>query len=133
MHSIKHLIAITICLSLSACATLLNSKYETIPIVSNPSGAIVKVINEQGEVVFNGTTPTKVFLHKSNGGYLTGSNYKVELSKPGYQTLTQLLHTKINWVYLLNPVSAISVDASNGTLYQFDKETIHAELKKSNE
>ena len=133
MNSIKHLIAITICLSLTACSTLFNSKNQTVAISSNPSGALVKVINKQGEAVFNGITPTKAFLNKSDGTYLHGHDYQIEISKAGYLTEKMPLEAQMNWIYWLNPISALSIDASNGTLYQFDKEYIHAELKKFNE
>jgi hypothetical protein len=129
MHSIKYLSAIVACLYLSACATLFGSKYQTVPIISNPSGAIVKITNEQGKVVFNGITPTKVFLNKSNGSYLAGSHYTIELSKTGYTTIVKSLQTKINFLYLLNPISAVSVDAFNGTLYFFNEDTVVANLK----
>ena len=131
MNSIKHLIAIAICLSLTACATLFNSKNQTVAISSNPSGALVKVINKQGKVVFNGITPTKAFLNKSDGTYLDGNAYQIEISKAGYLTEKVALDAQMNWAYWLNPISALSIDASNGTLYDFTPSIINIELSQS--
>ena len=130
MSLVKYFSLAIICLSLTACSTLFNSKNQTVAISSNPSGALVKVINKQGEAVFNGITPTKAFLNKSDGTYLHGHDYQIEISKSGYLTEKMPLEAQMNWIYWLNPISTISIDSSNGTLYNFNPSSINIELTK---
>ena len=63
----RKLILAPLVLALGACATIVGSPTQTIPISSTPSDARIVVVDEAGAEVFKGTTPTTVTLQKSTG------------------------------------------------------------------
>lgn len=51
-------------LVLSGCATIMGESSQTVPIKSQPSGAVFKIQDETGVIVQSGVTPANVSLPK---------------------------------------------------------------------
>jgi hypothetical protein len=74
----KKIILALCCIQLG-CATMFSSD-QTIPIVTDPEGATIKVYNKDEEEVFTGTTPCSITLPKKD--LVQG---RVIISKAGYR------------------------------------------------
>ena len=111
---------------LSGCATIVNDSQAPVTITSNPDGA--KFIVSSGE---QGVTPATIDLKR-------GSDYTIEITKPGYQTQTQVLNSHFDhwleatlgniWNYI---IPGLIVDAIDGRAEEFDKKMIHVELNQA--
>ena len=111
---------------LSGCATIVNDSQAPVTITSNPDGA--KFIVSSGE---QGVTPATIDLKR-------GSDYTIEITKPGYQTQTQVLNSHFDhwleatlgniWNYI---IPGLIVDAIDGRAEEFDKKMIHVELNQT--
>lgn len=105
------------------CATIVNDSQAPVTITSDPDGA--KFIVSSGE---QGVTPATIDLKR-------GSDYTIEITKPGYQTQTQVLNSHFDhwleatlgniWNYI---IPGLIVDAIDGRAEEFDKKMIHVEL-----
>lgn len=105
------------------CATIVNDSQTPVTITSNPDGA--KFIVSSGE---QGVTPATIDLKR-------GSDYTIEITKPGYRTQTQVLNSHFDhwleatlgniWNYI---IPGLIVDAIDGRAEEFDKKMIHVEL-----
>ena len=110
----------------SGCATIVNDSQAPVTITSNPDGA--KFIVSSGE---QGVTPATIDLKR-------GSDYTIEITKPGYQTQTQVLNSHFDhwleatlgniWNYI---IPGLIVDAIDGRAEEFDKKMIHVELNQA--
>ena len=110
----------------SGCATIINDSQTPVTITSNPDGA--KFIVSSGE---QGVTPATIDLKR-------GSDYTIEITKPGYQTQTQVLNSHFDhwleatlgniWNYI---IPGLIVDAIDGRAEEFDKKMIHVELNQT--
>lgn len=67
--------------ALTGCMTMLNGTTQTMPFVSYPVATSIRVVDENGVVVYEGMTPAKVTLKRS-------LDYKVTASAPGYRSST---------------------------------------------
>ena len=110
----------------SGCATIVNDSQAPVTITSNPDGA--KFIVSSGE---QGVTPATIDLKR-------GSDYTIEITKPGYQTQTQVLNSHFDhwleatlgniWNYI---IPGLIVDAIDGRAEEFDKKMVHVELNQA--
>ena len=87
-------------LVLSGCATIMGESSQTVPIKSQPSGAVFKIQDETGVIVQSGVTPANVSLPKGNGKYFGRKKYQVSFEKKGYQPLVYKLETNPNGWYI---------------------------------
>lgn len=68
-------------LVLSGCATIMGESSQTVPIKSQPSGAVFKIQDETGVIVQSGVTPANVSLPKGNGKYFGRKNIRFLLRR----------------------------------------------------
>ena len=137
----------------SGCSTIVGQPTQVIPIFSKPSGARISIVNEQGALVYRGTTPARVRLEKSDGTQFGDENYIVVLTKKGYKPQAIRLRSdpRANtylWGNLVLTGAAatasaasgfavglaawVFVDPSNGRMYTIDPSSITAELEPKN-
>lgn len=119
---------------LGACATIVGDKTQLIPISSTPNGANVVIIDEKGSKVFSGVTPTTVTLQKSDGTYWGGKDYKVKISKDGYNEQTIPIISSPNGWYIAGNlvfgglIGWFIIDPLNGGMYTLTPEQVSAAL-----
>jgi hypothetical protein len=121
-------------ISLGGCATIIGSPTQLMPINSTPSDAAIVIVDEKGAEVFKGTTPTTVTLAKSNGGYWSGKNYTVTISKDGYQDQVIPITSNPNGWYLAGNlvfgglIGWFIVDPMNGHMYTLTPDAVSGTL-----
>jgi len=121
-------------LTLSACATIVGSPTQLIPIASTPSDAQIVVLDESGAEVFKGSTPTTVTLQKSTGRYWGKKDYKVTISKSGFKPQIIPLTASPNGWYLFGNlifgglIGYFAVDPFSGNMYTLAPENVAAAL-----
>ncbi len=126
----KIFIALTVCLTLtflSACATIMRENSQNVSIRSNIDQVDIKVLNKNGEVVFNGKTPTTINLKTSANGYFNPEKYTVIASKNGYKTEQKIIDWHVSgWYYVGNLVVGgllgyLIIDPITGDMYYLDE------------
>lgn len=119
-------------LSLSACATIIDSGSEPVTFNSNPAGAEVEVVNADGMSVFTGTTPATTEL-KNGDGFFKPAEYTVTYTAPGYEpAVVQIASDEFNsWTIgniVFGGLIGLAVDASTGAMWRFSPSTINQDL-----
>lgn len=129
------LISITLILLLHSCATIIKSPRQDIYIVSQPDKAKVVIYDSNNFIVWNGETPSKINLNKGNG-YFKGATYKLEISKPGFQTMTlQLKPSTTGWYIGGNFLAGgligwLVVDPITGAMWILNPKNLNIQLSK---
>ncbi len=119
---------------LSGCATIMGDKTHVVPIVSEPAGAKIEIIDEKATTIFTGTTPTSVTLEKSDGSYWGKKSYTVKISKDGYETQTIPITESANGWYIGGNIifggliGWFIVDPMNGAMYNLSPGKISTSL-----
>lgn len=137
MKKLALLAAATSLLALAGCATIVGDTDETITLKSSPSGANISITDEKGSETFTGSTPTTVQLEKADGSYFGGKTYTVEIHKPGFQSRTLTIDSRLNGWYLGGNllfggwIGWLVVDPMTGAMYNLSPNEINAELKAS--
>jgi hypothetical protein len=114
-------------LFLFSCATIFQSVKQNVSISSEPSQAKI-TIDQNGEKIFEGTTPQIVNLKK-------GKNVLIKFQKEGFQDLIVPLKKKVAGgfvfdILLLSPLGLI-VDLSDGAYVEYhDKVFVNLETKE---
>ncbi|MCY1294578.1 hypothetical protein D9M70_438790 [compost metagenome] len=119
------LLAASIALLTTGCASIVSDKVHPVNITSSPAGAHFEIKNEDGVMVHNGVTPAVVQL-PSGAGYFDGAEYFITLKKDGYQDQQVHLDSGINgwyWGNLLfgGVIGMLIVDPSTGAMYDLPK------------
>ena len=118
----------------SGCATLVGHDYQDIAISSTPPQADVKIVDEDGNVSFQGQTPVTVDLAKSTGHFFGGKTYTVTISKQGFTPQDiQISHHANGWykfgnIFPAGPIGYFAVDPFHGAMYDLDPENIAVTL-----
>ncbi len=104
----------------TGCGTILNGKYETINISSDPPGALAKVSGQEVR------TPGQITLRRD-------SDYTVVVHKDGYQDITGTIQSSINWWTTLGNIIfggiiGIAIDSASGSLYYLTPATVSVPL-----
>jgi uncharacterized protein YceK len=119
---------------LAGCASIVGHDTQTVGLKSVPPGAAVTIVDEKGETIFEGKTPTTVTLKKSTGSYWGGKNYVVKLSLPGYKDQDIALKTSPNGWYLAGNlvfgglIGWFIVDPFNGGMYTLSPDQVQASM-----
>ena len=88
---------------LSSCATVMRENSQSIPIKANVDKVDIKLVDKNGQTVFEGQTPTTVNLKTSLSGYFNPQKYTVIASKDGYKTQTSVIDWHVSgWYYVGN-------------------------------
>lgn len=110
-------------LALSACASIVSKTQYPLNISSNPSGAHYVIKKQNGVIVSQGFTPSKVML-KSSAGYFQAAKYVVDLDYKG-QKQQFLCEGNINPWYFANLISwglagLVIVDPLTGAMWKME-------------
>jgi hypothetical protein len=137
MKSIKAVI-VTSALILAGCATIVGDRNQLIPISSTPEKADVTIIDERGNTVFSGRTPTTVTLQKSDGSYFGGKTYSVQIQKAGYSSQTITVTSSPNGWYLAGNfvfgglLGWLVIDPLTGAMYNLSPQNVNGQLAGQN-
>mgnify|MGYP005968276799 FL=1 len=114
---------------LSSCATVMRDNTQTISIKSSVEEVDIKITNKDGEVVFEGQTPTTITLKTAiSGGYFNPEKYTVTASKDGFKTQTTIIDWHVSgWYWAGNFVIGgligyLIIDPITGDMYYLDEE-----------
>jgi hypothetical protein len=104
----------------AGCGTILNGKYESINISSDPPGALAKVSGQEVR------TPGQITLRRD-------SDYTVVVHKDGYEDSTGTIQSSINWWttlgnIILGGIIGIAIDSASGSLYYLTPTTVNVPL-----
>ncbi|MCK3654822.1 hypothetical protein A4G19_03295 [Pasteurellaceae bacterium Macca] len=133
----RKLLLITMMLSmLTGCATIVGEDTQTIPINSEPSGAIFKIKDTNGKLVFQGVTPSSVTLQKSTGEYFGEKDYEITFHKSGYKDKTYFLDSHPNGWYLAGNLifagfPGYLLDPFSGKMFDISPETVNVQLENN--
>lgn len=122
----SRMICILPLVSLASCASIVSKSTWPVTIQSQPAGASVKVINEEGTVITQGVTPLAVTLD-AHQGYFKGEDLTVEASHPGHQTVRAPMPCDVNPWYFGNIIfggliGMLIVDPATGAMWKYKKE-----------
>lgn len=119
--------------AVSGCASLFSSNTQIVEIETSPEGASITIINQDGEIVFQGKTPFKEELTKAKG-FFKGENYSVHIEKGGYRSVDFVLTSHNNgWYVFGNSLNGflpgwIGVDPKTTNMYRLDPEKLTMHL-----
>ncbi len=120
---ISSLLAVSLVVNASGCATLVKGVYQPIGITSKPAGALVKV-----DGIDKGETPMVIKMKRNKA-------HTVQLDKPGYETFEGAIATKSSgWIWgniLIGGLIGLVVDLISGASNNLDPDSVHAELTPS--
>jgi len=122
-----------IALLLAGCASILSESQYPVTFNTTPSGATLSITNRDGNVVFEGTSPTTLTL-KSGAGFFKGEEYTVSAALNG-QVGTATLTPGIDGWYVGNIlfgglIGILIVDPATGAMYRLP-ETFNVALGES--
>lgn len=135
MKTSKLLPILTI-VALCGCATIVNKPSQKIAINSQPSGASVKIVDEDGVNVYNGVTPSTAALKKGRG-YFKSKSYKVTVSKSGYSPTTINLTARVSGWYIGGNfvfgglLGWLVVDPLTGAMFTLDPKEVSVDLSSN--
>lgn len=113
---------------LSSSATVMRENSQSIPIKANVDKVDIKLVDKNGQTVFEGQTPTTVNLKTSLSGYFNPQKYTVIASKDGYKTQTSVIDWHVSgWYYVGNLalggiIGYLVIDPITGDMYYLDEE-----------
>ena len=113
---------------LSSCATVMRENSQSIPIKANVDKVDIKLVDKNGQTVFEGQTPTTVNLKTSLSGYFNPQKYTVIASKDGYKTQTSVIDWHVSgWYYVGNLalggiIGYLVIAPISGDMYYLDEE-----------
>ena len=111
---------------LVSCASIVSKSQYPVTITSDPDGADITIVDENGMTIHTGTTPTTVTL--STGGNYKGKDYTVTFLKPGYEKYQLKLQRGIDGWYvggnflLGGLIGWLIVDPITGAMWTLPKE-----------
>ncbi len=114
---------------MSSCATIMRDSNQSIPIKSNIDKVDIRIINQRGETVFEGQTPTVLSLNSSEkNGYFNPEKYTVIASKNGFKTQQVVIDWHISGWYIVGNlffgglIGYLLIDPLTGDMYYLDSE-----------
>lgn len=116
---------LTVSVLLMNCASIVHGTKQDIAIASSPESADVSIVNDGGEKVFTGKTPSTATLKR-------GNEYDVLINLSGYQESKIHISKEFDAIYLGNilcgGIIGLIVDASNGAMYKLEPGEINVTL-----
>lgn len=107
------------------CAAMINGSHQEVKVTPYPGETHVNITGTDGAVVYDGKGPAEVSLRRNQ-------DYKIKITKPGYQTETVQVTSSNVWWWLFpmltftGPFELISV--FNGSIYAFNEDGIEVTL-----
>ncbi len=105
-----------------SCATIVSRSSYPVDFSSDPQGAQLTIQNRDGFVVFEGKTPTTVYLN-SSAGYMRREIYRVTYQHPGQEPVTTIIEAELDGWYFGNIllgglIGMLIVDPLTGAMYK---------------
>jgi hypothetical protein len=111
--------------AMTGCASILSDNTYPVRFDSNPSGAELRITDEDGTVVYEGKGPTTLTL-KSGDGFFSGANYMVEASLDGQTGTAQLTPSLDGWyvgnILFGGIIGLLIVDPATGAMYKLPEQ-----------
>lgn len=117
----KTLLAAALLLSITGCSTIMNDRMTDVSVISQPSGQVYSVKDEDGREVHTGTTPEVVKLDAA-AGFFDGQTYKVTY---GDGTVKELDSHTTPWYWVgfcISVISGLIVDPLTGDMFSLPSE-----------
>lgn len=121
-------------LCLSGCATIVGKDLFPLTVNSNPDGAGILIVDENGKKMFAGTTPTTVSL-AAGESYFHAKTYTITFSKPGYADQYATVKSTISGWYFGNIllgglIGMLIVDPITGKMWKLPTNSVSMDLTK---
>jgi hypothetical protein len=105
----------------SGCATIVHNGPRTLPVSSNPPGAMVSIYDRSGKQVYHQATPFIATL-PSKYKFFSGQSYRLVFEMPGYQTSELQVVPKLSGWYWGNLafgglLGMLIIDPATGAMY----------------
>ena len=115
-----------ISIALSSCATIFTKSRYPITFNTNPEGATISIENRAQRVIYEGISPATVTL-KAAAGYMKREEYKITITKDGYNPKVILITPNLDGWYIGNillggVIGMLIVDPASGAMYKIAKE-----------
>jgi hypothetical protein len=106
----------------SSCASIVTRSVYPVEFNSTPEGARMTVVNRDGRTVYDGKTPTTLWL-ESSAGYMRPEIYKVTYRQDGQEPVTTYVEAKIDGWYFGNIffgglVGMLLIDPLTGAMWK---------------
>ena len=117
----------------ASCGTIINRTTQTLPVHSKPTEAKISVLNDKGEEISAGCTPTILKL-KRGQGYFKKGKYTIRIEKPGYSPVdTTIVGKGSGWYILGNLVFGgligwFIVDPLSGGMWTLSPDYVNTSL-----
>ncbi len=127
------LVASFIC-AFSSCASIVSKSNWPLTVNTNPNGVKVEVTDKRGATVYEGLSPTTIYL-KSGSGFFSSQSYVLKLTMEGYETKSIAVKCNLNGWYFGNIVfggliGILIVDPATGAMYKLEREIVNETLEK---
>ena len=136
MKNLSTLYLLLMLLFLSSCASIVSKSSYPLTINTNPSRVSVLVKDNNGELVYQGESPSTVLLDASSG-FFKKAQYTVHVSQRGYKTQTLPVEFKIDGMYFGNlllggVIGMLIVDPATGAMYKLKEDQMDITLPDLN-
>ncbi len=117
------------------CATIVSKSDWPVYVKSTPDQAEVTITDvKTGKKIFVGKTPTTCTL-SSSGGYFSGKEYSVDISKEGFESKKLQITSPLNGWYVGNVVfggliGLLIVDPATGAMWTLSPKEVDVSLTK---
>lgn len=111
----------------SGCASIVSKVDYPVTINSNPEGANIRIVTQDGDAVLTGTTPITVTL-KAGESYFKGFDYTIMVEKAGYADKEVQIRRGVDAWYIFGNIVIggligwLIVDPITGAMYTLDQE-----------
>lgn len=115
------LLAASIAVLTTGCASIFSEQTYPVQVTSEPPRASIEIRDEDGDVVYNGTTPATVKL-ASSAGYFDGQRYTVTFRKPGFDDEQFVINSGVDGWYWGNiliggVLGMLIIDPATGAMF----------------
>lgn len=131
---LKTIAALSLCIILQGCATIISGGSQKVIISSDPTNAKIKIYNKSGYLISSSTTPQAIRLNRGRG-FFSGETYKIVITKENYETKEIIVDSRFNGWYLGNifcggPIGFLFADPISGAMWTLHPDMVSAELTK---
>jgi hypothetical protein len=117
----------------SGCATIVHNGPRTLPVASNPPGAMVSIYDRSGKEVYHQETPFIATL-PSKYKFFSGQSYRVVFEMPGYKKSELQVVPKVSGWYWGNLafgglLGMLIIDPATGAMYNLAPNKIDQTLQ----
>jgi len=122
----RNFIALGLVISIMGCASIVSKSMYPVTINSQPKGADITIKDENGQLMYEGKTPTTLTL-AAGEGYFHGKDYTVTFSKPGFGEQRTIIKSGLDGWYIGNIlfgglIGFLIVDPLTGAMFKLPKE-----------